>query len=101
MFWHGSCKYNLRVMSTCFGTEIARLYFENENHYYFLSYVRTKNPLIEDLDNRKVYEVKGVLMCVVLLRYRYVCFGMVLAQIHPHIQGDFTTLITHIQRTLS
>ncbi len=67
--------------------------------------VRTKNPLKKRFEkiskNRKVYEVKGVLMCAVLLKYRCVCFGMVLAQIHPYIQEDFTTLITHIQRILS
>ena len=48
-------------------------------------------------DNRKVYEVKGVLMLGVLLRYRCVCLGTVPALIHLRIQEDFNTPITHIQ----
>ena len=60
-----------------------------------------ENPLIEDWDNRKVYGVKVVLCAWVLLKYRCVCFGMVLALIHPHIHEDFNTLKTHHKVILS
>jgi hypothetical protein len=52
-------------------------------------------------DNRKVFYRKGVLILGVLLRYRCVCLGMVLALIHPHIRQVFDTHKTHIQSLFS
>ena len=60
-----------------------------------------ENPLIEDRDNRKVYGVKVVLYARVLLRYRYDCFGTILALIHPYKQEDFNTLKTHYKSLFS
>ena len=79
----------------------ARLLFENENHYRFPRVCIQKNPLIEDWDYRKVSKKKGVLHVGVLLRYRCVCLGTILALIHPYIKEDFDTLITHIQSLFS
>ena len=66
-----------------------RLGFDFDNHYR-LSFLRMiiviilvsrtyKNLYKRFMDNRKVYEVKVFLRIVALLRYRCVCFGMVLA----------------------
>ena len=68
--WHGFCKEPiLRMIIIIVQILILILIiinardFENDYHY----------------DNRKVYKVKVVLMCAVLLTYRCVCFGMVIA----------------------
>ena len=87
-------------MSISFGMVLARLHFENENHYCFLVCAQ-RNPLLEDWDNQKVLGENGVLMVGVLVRYRLESFGMILARIHPHIREDFDTLITHIQSLFS
>ena len=60
-----------------------------------------KNSLMRVSDNRKVFYRKGVLMFGVLVRYRCVCLGMVLARIHPYIRQVFDTSITHIQSLFS
>lgn len=46
---------------------------------------------MRDWDNRKVYEVKVVLMVGALVTYRCECLGTILAQIHPYKQEDFDT----------
>ena len=91
---------------------LQRIFFENDYHFHFdfekdsQYHTHTqKKPLKKRFkkigDNRKVYEVKGVLMLGVLVRYRCACFGMVLALIHPYKQEDFNTLKTHIQSLFS
>ena len=87
---------------------LQRIFFENDYHFHFdfekdsQYHAHTqKNSQKRVSDNRKVYEVKGVLYVGVLLRYRCVCFGMILALIHPYKQEDFNTLKTHIQSIFS
>ena len=74
--------------------------FENDfhSHYYLM---RTKISHKRDRHYWKVYGVKGVLHVGVLLRYRCVCLGTILALIHPYKQEDFNTLKTHIQSLFS
>lgn len=88
-------------MESLFGTLLAKEQNENENQNQKGLRIYVKNSQKRVSDNRKVYEVKGVLMCGVLLRDRCVCLGMVLALIHLSIQEVFNTLITHIQSLFS
>ena len=88
-------------MERSFGTLLARQQNDNENHFQKGLGAYVKNSQKRVSDNRKVYEVKGVLYVGVLLRYRCECLGMVLALIHPYIRRDFNTLKTHIQSLFS
>ena len=78
-----------------------RLDFENENHYHLdLTYTQ-KNLYKRFRDYRKVYEVKGFLTYTILLKYRCVSFGMVLALILFKYKNVFHTVITHHKLLLS
>ena len=68
-----------------FGTVLARDQNENENQYQKGLRKNKRISLMRDWDNRKLYEVKGVLASGELLTYRCVCLGTILALIHPYI----------------
>ena len=88
-------------MYNFFGMVLARDQNENENHYQKGLRTYAKNSQKRVSDNRKVFDRKGVLMSGVLLTYRCVCLGTVLALIRPYKQEDFDTLKTHIQSLFS
>ena len=74
-----------------FGMVLARDQNENENQYQKGLRKNKRISHKRDWDNRKVYEVKVVLMVGALVTYRCECLGTILALIHPYKQEDFDT----------